>query len=202
MGRLLGALPQKLYRDRLLRFCAGDVRVKQDEKDINRDELVVNGQAISGARGGYAAAVGALRSALCSSGDVWPSQEAAYRAAQLLLSVLNRTSSGFAAFEEVLKRFDCQDVVVVSPESAQARPLEASVFEGVALGRAHTRYSVRNLDGSGDPIAVIDASFVFRVCVDTLKRLSVQQEGNWPVEEIRGPILLSRADLGETNASH
>merc|ERR1712048_564587 len=195
MGRLLGALPQKLYRDRLLRFCAGDVRVKQDEKDINRDELVVNGHAISGARGGYAAAVGALRTALSSSGNAWPSNDAAERAAQLLLSVLNRTSSGFAAFEEVLKLYDCQDVVVVAPESAQARPLEASVFEEVALGRAHTRYSIRHHDGSGDPITVVDASFVFRVCITTLQRLAVQQEGTWPVEEIRGAILLSRADL-------
>ena len=43
---------------------------------------------------------------------------AAQCAAQLLLSALNRTSSGFAAFEEVRRIFDCQDIVVVAPESA------------------------------------------------------------------------------------
>ena len=31
------------------------------------------------------------------------------------------------------------DVVVISPESASARPLELSIVGGMALGRAHTR---------------------------------------------------------------
>merc|ERR1711972_1034440 len=146
-----------------------------DAKDINRDALLVNGVAISGARGGYAAAVAALADGLRAAsndagGRSWNVDEEEL-AAQLLLGTLNRTSSGFIAFEEVLRLFDCPDAAVVAPESAAAKPLEALVIGGVVLGRAHTRYSVRRFDGSNAPLVVIDAVFTFRVSTSVLQRL-------------------------------
>merc|ERR1712232_1045613 len=94
-------------------------------------------------------------------------------AAQMLLSGLNRTSSGFAAFEEVLRLFDCPDVVIVSPQSAAARPLEAIVIGGIALGRAHTRYAVHRADtGNDSPLLVVDAEFTFRVTTAVLRDLA------------------------------
>jgi len=207
--QLLAGLSQDLFVERPLRLCAGDVNRYQDRKDISRDELIVNGRPVSGAKGGYEAALQEVCAGLRAADDAWPSEEAEKRAGELFLSVLNRTSSGFAAIEEVLRVFNCPAAVIVSPESAKARPLEAMVLEGVALGRAHTRYSVLRSDASGDPLAVIDATFVFRVGTATLRRLAmpVEKENlamklpdggpdagatSWPVEEARAVVLLSR----------
>lgn len=192
-NRLLSGLPRELLVRRQLRLSMADVHRYQDEKDIGRDQIVINGEAISGARGGYAAAVCALQTALVVSGGAWQGQSAAdaERAAQLLLSVLNRTSSGFAAFEEVLRLFDCPDCVIVSPESAQARPLEATVLEGVVLGRAHTRYAVRRCDGDGEALEVVDAVFVFRVGAGLVRRLAAEG-ARQAVEQVPAAILLTR----------
>lgn len=183
------ALPHALFLSRELRLCVGDVDRRQDQKDIGRDELVVNGQAISGAKGGYEEALATVAAAL-RAGDAaaWPA-EADEHAAQLFLSVLNRTCSGFAAFEEVLRLFNCHDVVIVSPESAAARPLEAVVLGGVALGHAHTRYAVRRADDGDSPLTVVDAVFVFRIATSTLRRLAIPEDvtdgrKRWPAEEI------------------
>eukprot|EP00927_Polykrikos_kofoidii_P026844 TRINITY_DN23835_c0_g1_i1.p1 TRINITY_DN23835_c0_g1~~TRINITY_DN23835_c0_g1_i1.p1 ORF type:complete len:371 (+),score=77.24 TRINITY_DN23835_c0_g1_i1:91-1203(+) len=206
--RLLEGLPPALFVERRLRLSFGDVNTYQDSKDIGRDNLVINGVAIAGACGGYTAAVAALKAALQQAdatawhGGARGGEIAVERGAQLLLSVLNRTSSGFAAFEEVLRLFDCPEVVVVSPESAQAKPLEATVLEGVVLGRAHTRYSVVQADGSGAPLAVIDAVFVFRVSTAMLRRLIAEEPSasqQWPADDICAPILLS-LNVGGTTA--
>merc|ERR1712060_100900 len=97
---------------------------------------------------------------------------------EMLLGVLNRTNSGFAAFEEVLRMFDCQDVVIISPDSSAARPLEVAVLSGCALGRAHTRYAVRRADAAGDPLAVVDADFTFRLHTTLLGRLTKKPLGS------------------------
>lgn len=171
----------------------------QDAKDINRDELVVNGIAISGAKGGYTAAVDAIRdglnSAASDAGGKALSPKAQESAAQLLLSILNRTSSGFIAFEEVLRLFDCPDVTIVAPESAAAKPLEALVLGGIALGRAHTRYSVRCSDGAGRPLAVVDATFSFRVSVEMLSQLveGEHDRSSCPAEELQASVSLQWA---------
>lgn len=197
----LEVLPRVFYLERKVRLCMGEVDKYQDGKDISRDELVVNGHPVSGAKGGYAAAVDALASGVraaaaggTAAGLAAPA--AAERGAQLLLSVLNRTSSGFAAFEEVLRAFDCLDAVIVSPDSAAARPLEAAVLGGLvrggALGRAHTRYAVRGAAGDGEPLAVIDAEFSFRVPFPLLGELvAVEPRGAaWPSKEITAAVLL------------
>eukprot|EP00928_Gymnodinium_smaydae_P030925 TRINITY_DN22859_c0_g4_i1.p1 TRINITY_DN22859_c0_g4~~TRINITY_DN22859_c0_g4_i1.p1 ORF type:complete len:378 (+),score=108.83 TRINITY_DN22859_c0_g4_i1:64-1197(+) len=194
--RLLAGFPPELVVRRSLRLCVGDVNQYQDKKDIGRDQLIVNGRLISGAQGGYAAAVGAIAASL-GEASRW-AEGSADRAARLLLSVLNRTSSGFTAFEEVLRLYDCQDAVIVSPESAQARPLELSVLEGVALGRAHTRYAVRLPDGSGEPLLVVDAVFVFRVETSALRQLAADKAGgedpdSWPASTVPALVLLSRS---------
>lgn len=172
--RRLSMLPKAIAIRRPVRMRLRDVNRHQDEKDINRDELLVNGKAISGARQGYAVAVAELRDALLTSagegeGAEHFSAQRAEQAAELLLSTLNRTSSGGASFEEVLQLFTSPDVVLVAPDSAAARPLEAVVFGGYVLGRAHTRYSLRIADGSGDPLAVVDAVYTFRVGVEELR---------------------------------
>mmetsp|Transcript_11521 Transcript_11521/g.21792 ORF Transcript_11521/g.21792 Transcript_11521/m.21792 type:complete len:341 (-) Transcript_11521:7-1029(-) len=161
----LATLPACLTLQRSLHISAKKVDTRQDEKDINRDKLEVNGVEVHGAEGGYQAAVATIAKAL-QAGDVaasrptWPSHLAT-RAAQGLLSALNRTTSGFMAFEEVLRFYDCPDIVVVSPESAAARPLEAAITGGVVLGRAHTRYAVHSADGA-QRVATVDAFVVFR----------------------------------------
>eukprot|EP00929_Paragymnodinium_shiwhaense_P084551 TRINITY_DN45206_c0_g1_i2.p1 TRINITY_DN45206_c0_g1~~TRINITY_DN45206_c0_g1_i2.p1 ORF type:complete len:352 (-),score=113.40 TRINITY_DN45206_c0_g1_i2:41-1096(-) len=193
--RLLAGLPRELLVNRPLRLCVGDINRKQDTKDIGRDRLDINGKVITGAEGGYDAAVEALQAAL-QAGAFGGDAQAAEAAARLLLSVLNRTSSGFAAFEEVLRLFNCLDVVVVSPDSAQAKPLEAAVLPGIALGRAHTRYSVRRADGAGEPLTVIDAVFTFRLPLQQLQRLasSAGSHDAWPAEDAQASILLMRCD--------
>merc|ERR1712129_298309 len=120
---------------------------------------------VSGAQGGYAAAVEAIARGLSSAAAAGMAGQvkATEHASQLMLSVLNRTSSGFAAFEEVLRLFDCLDVVVISPDSAAAHPLEVAVLSGCALGCAHTRYAVRRADAAGDPLAIVDAEYTFRL---------------------------------------
>lgn len=202
LRRLVG-LPRSLFVQRGIRLCVGEVHKYQDEKDINRDELRVNGAPISGARGGYVAAVAAIASALhaasASGGrEAWHS-EAEERAAQMILSILNRTSSGFAAFEEVLRLFDCLEVVVVAPESAAARPLECVVLEGLVLCHAHTRYSVRRADGSGAPLVIVDAIFAFRVPTATLRRLVEPTDGQtgWPAEELPAAVLLGLSQISQ-----
>lgn len=191
--RRLSALPNALFVTRKLSLCVGDVDRHQDQKDIGRDELVMNGKPLHGAKGGYEGALAVVSSALQAEGTA--ANDANYEG-QLLLSVLNRTCSGFAAFEEVFRLFNCQDVVVLSPESAAARPLEAVIIGGVALGRAHTRYAVRRADGSHDePLTVIDAVFCFRITTSTLRRLAHPSNGagsrkGWPSEDICATVLI------------
>mmetsp|Transcript_51946 Transcript_51946/g.93402 ORF Transcript_51946/g.93402 Transcript_51946/m.93402 type:complete len:361 (-) Transcript_51946:67-1149(-) len=201
--RRLTGLPRSLFVPRDVRLCMREVDKYQDEKDINRDELRVNGAPISGARGGYVAAVAAIAGALHTANadggrEAWCS-EAEEHAAQMILGILNRTSSGFAAFEEVLRLFDCPEVVLVAPESAAARPLECAVLKGLVLCHAHTRYSVRRSDGSGAPVAVIDAIFAFRIPTALLKRLVERPDGqsSWPIEELPAAVLLGLPELKE-----
>merc|ERR1712129_144246 len=149
---------------------------------------------VSGAQGGYAAAVEAIARGLSSAAAAGMAGQvkAKEHASQLMLSVLNRTSSGFAAFEEVLRLFDCLDVVVISPDSAAAHPLEVAVLAGCALGRAHTRYVVRQADGCGEPLVTVDAEFSFQVPTALLGGLTeVPGQGQaWAAEEISAFILL------------
>lgn len=194
--RRLATFPPSLFIGRTLRLCVAEVDQYQDAKDIGRDTVVVNGHCISGARGGYRAAVDELVAGLRATGT-WTC-EAAERAAQLILGALNRTSSGGTAFEQVFKIFDCPDVVFIAPESAAARPLEAILLDGVVLGRAHTRYGLHTVGGEGSAMAVVDANFTFRLSIDTLHSLAEVRrvEGDnarWPADEIRAAILLSHS---------
>jgi len=214
--RLLVDLPLVLSAERVLRFCVGEIDVKQDTKDIGRDIVVVNGHKIVGSIGGYDAAVAALTGALQEAtteellhsaeqpsrrhADSWSNEELG-RASQLILAALNRTSSGFMAFEEVLRIFDCPDAVVVSPESAAAKPLEAVVLGDVVLGRAHTRYAVYRADAGGPgPLAAVDAFFVFRLSTSLLHKLVQPRSGpsergnpTFLAEDIRASVLMRRA---------
>lgn len=195
----LAALPRALFVPKSIRLCVGDVNQYQDSKDINRDELLVNGLHISGASGGYSAAVTALadslRAASCDEGgQVW-NDKAEELAAQLLLSILNRTSSGCLLLEEIFRIFDCPEVVNVAPESAAAKPLEALVIGGIVLGRAHIPYKVVRSDLSGSPLARIDAFFTFRICTSMLNCLTCRGSNSedtdgWPIEELQAAVLL------------
>lgn len=201
--RRLTGLPRSLFLPRQIHLCMGEVDKYQDEKDINRDELRVNGAPVSGARGGYKAAVAAIAGALhtvnASDGrEAWCT-DAEEHAAQMILSILNRTSSGFAAFEEVLRLFDCPEVVLVAPESAAARPLECAVLQGLILCHAHTRYSVRRADGSGAPVAVVDAMFAFRIPTALLRSLVERsdEQGTWPRKELPAAVALGLSEMKE-----
>lgn len=164
----LRAMPAAVAIRRELQLSLSKLDCRQDEKDINRDTLEVNGLEVKGAEGGYHAAVRAIAKVLDRGTGRGCSE-----AAQMLLSVLNRTTSGFMAFEEVLKLLE-SDVVVISPESAAARPLELSIVgattAATALGRAHTRYGVHRADASGQLLSV-DAFVCFRVEGEKLQRL-------------------------------
>lgn len=152
----LAVLPECMAVTRELHLALDKVDPRQDAKDINRDTLEVNGLQVFGAQGGYQAAVDAVAHALDADGS--------QTQAQLLLSLLNRTTSGFVAFEEVLRLLDGPEVVI-SPESAKARPLELAITcdeHWVALGRAHTRYAVHRSDASGC-LAAVDAFVCFRL---------------------------------------
>jgi len=64
------------------------------------------------------------------------------------------------------------------------------------MGRAHTRYVVRHMDGGGEPLAVVDTEFAFRVSTDSLRKLAESRpnsEASWPSEEISASILLRRS---------
>lgn len=161
----LAALPESVAIARDLQLSLSKLDCRQDEKDINRDTLEVNGLEVKGAEGGYHAAVRAISDVLRHAG-----RGGCTEAAQILLSVLNRTTSGFMAFEEVLKLLEQGDFVVISPESASARPLELSIVGNVALGRAHTRYAVHRADASGQLLSV-DAFVCFRVDGEKLRQL-------------------------------
>lgn len=165
----LAAMPESVAIKRDLQLSLSKLDCRQDEKDINRDTLEVNGLEVKGAEGGYHAAVRAIAEVLDHGRGFGCSA-----AAQMLLSVLNRTTSGFMAFEEVLKLLEA-DVVVISPESASARPLELSIVGGMALGRAHTRYAVHRADASGQLLSV-DAFVCFRVEGEKLQQLVEQVE--------------------------
>lgn len=165
----LAAMPESVAITRDLQLSLSKLDCRQDEKDINRDTLEVNGLEVKGAEGGYHAAVRAIAEVLDHGRGV-----GCRAAAQMLLSVLNRTTSGFMAFEEVLKLLEA-DVVVISPESASARPLELSIVGGMALGRAHTRYAVHRADASGQLLSV-DAFVCFRVEGEKLQQLVEQVE--------------------------
>ncbi|CAJ1358090.1 unnamed protein product [Effrenium voratum] len=187
----LAALPRCVAVARDLHFAASKLDVRQDEKDINRDRLEVNGVEVFGAQGGYqaavAAVVGALRAGDAAAGlPAWG--EEATCAAQLLLSNLNRTTSGFVAFEEILKLLDSPEVVI-SPESAKARPLEAALTGGVALARAHTRYAVHRAEGGR--LAAFDVFVCFRVASTALRQLAAGAELQVPARVL---IYRSEAD--------
>lgn len=168
----LRAMPAAVAIRRELQLSLSKLDCRQDEKDINRDTLEVNGLEVKGAEGGYHAAVRAIAKVLDRGTGRGCSE-----AAQMLLSVLNRTTSGFMAFEEVLKLLE-SDVVVISPESAAARPLELSIVGKTsaltALGRAHTRYGVHRADASGQLLSV-DAFVCFRVEGEKLQRLDKEE---------------------------
>eukprot|EP00434_Breviolum_minutum_P002334 symbB.v1.2.002060.t1/scaffold76.1/size347525/9 len=162
----LVAMPSCVALRRELQLSLSKLDCRQDEKDINRDVLEVNGLEVKGSEGGYHAAVNSISHALHLHAGMGNTREAA----QLLLSILNRTTSGFLAFEEALMLLNAPDFVVLSPESAKARPLELAIVGGMAMGRAHTRYAVHRADASGELLAV-DAFVCFRVSPEMLKQL-------------------------------
>merc|ERR1712203_24152 len=97
---------------------------------------------------------------------------------------------GYATAHETIKS---ALQVGAEPGSASARPLEAAVLDGVALGRAHTRYAIRQVAGEGEPVVVLDAVFTFRFTAKTLQRLaSTDASGAWLAEETPAVVLLSR----------
>lgn len=192
--RRLSAMPPALFVGRELRLCLAEVDRRQDKKDIGRDELIVDGWPISGARDGYEAAVATVSRALQAGEPGAWEPDAAESAAQLFLGAMNRTTSGFAAFEEVLRLLHCDDVAIVSPDSANARPLEAALLGGVALGRCHTRYLVHRADMAGtstgdSQLAAVDAFFTFRVATARLRELVGASP---PAPEIPAAVLVCR----------
>lgn len=189
----LASMPSVCVVERIVRFCISELDRHQDEKDIGRDTLAVNGVMPAGVQG-YQASVRFLADALRSAVYTQPwQQEKEEQAAQLVLGALNRTSSGSAVFEEVMRIFHCPDVVIVSPESLAAQPLEAIALDGVFLCRAQLSYSIRDINAIDDgPLVIVDATFSFRVELSVLyDLLEPDALGVWPTEELRAVVLLS-----------
>lgn len=122
----------------------------QDMKDIQRDSVVVNGKLLRGADMGYQKIVNMIaKEIVCDSVD-------AEEIAQKALSVANRTFSGGIAFDNVLKIFAADELVLVVPVSAEAEPLDITVVSQpscLVLIRAHTRYRLEPA-GPGIPMVV------------------------------------------------
>jgi len=232
--RRVSSMPPVIFSARRLSVGLGEVDVKQNQKDFQRDRLLVNGLHISGAVGGYDAAVAAVSGALrglCGarsmSGRGTKSQAAAFlsssrseaawtekareRAAQLLLSLLGRTCSGFATFEEMLRHYGAREgePTVLAPQSAAATPLELVVDRGGVVGRAHTRFMVLDLNDFGEPLFTVDGVFAFHIEAAALRRLVASDEpflerekklqkdsrGEaplWPAEQVMVKVMLQR----------
>jgi len=191
--RRLDDLPRALLVERRIRLCMAEVNQRQDEKDISRDDLVVNGVPISGSNHGYEKALlalaGGLR-AMVAAGEAWPCGTKE-RAAQILLSLLGRTSSGFATLQEALRLYGGSKAVMLAPDSAAAAPLEVMVLRDSVIGRAHTRFRILRADADDDPIGIIDGVFAFQLSYPSLCRLVVSSDAASPntpspwTEEVR-----------------
>lgn len=105
----------------------------QDLKDIQRDSVCINGETLLGANVGYDNIVKTVEARLPSNSE---------ELAKSILSIGNRTFSGGVAFDKVLSVFRSDDVVLVSPVSSDAEPIDVIVLKDRVLIRCHTRYSV------------------------------------------------------------
>ncbi|CAD7935954.1 unnamed protein product [Amoebophrya sp. A25] len=163
---------------------------KQNQKDLQRDTLQVNGRTFCSAQ--YAKIVDFVKSEILLAEQVGVSQtgggatssysslrlanhvlpgpqaagtsiDASTLVAKQLLSRVNRTYSGGLAFEQVLEHFGQANGVLVAPDSASAQPLELFCARNVAVGRAHTRYRLllEDLSEGTKSLGWIDAHFVF-----------------------------------------
>lgn len=195
----LNALPEVICADSPLKLSVSLIDEYQDGKDIKRDDICVNGKEVRGANG-YDAVLEVLSKAFASADSKFArDSDGARRASQMMLSALNRTTSGFKAFEQVLRVFNCLDAVIVSPDSKAAKPLEAVILEGIALGRAHTRYDVFTMEGT--PLLHVDAFFVFRVPTAELEQIVLKRGDKWPEKDIPGAVFLRRAAPGSVTST-
>lgn len=105
----------------------------QDLKDIQRDSVCINGSTLLGANVGYDNIVKTLEASLPSNSE---------ELAKSILSIGNRTFSGGVAFDKVLSVLRSDEVVLVSPVSSDAEPIDVVVLKDRVLIRCHTRYSI------------------------------------------------------------
>ncbi|CAH0478219.1 unnamed protein product [Peronospora belbahrii] len=121
-----------------------EAEILQDAKDISRDELLINGKRVGGARG-YDAVVDALQNelelVLARQAGKTPEQtpmavsNALQSVAMTIVHASNRTESGGSSYE-LLSKFLSKhemDRVLLRPASARAAPLEISLDLGPYL---------------------------------------------------------------------
>jgi hypothetical protein len=103
-----------------------DTRV-QDAKDIERDQLLINGALVVGSEAGFDAVVGRLVACLRAIPDVAEiSEEACELFSRVLLNAANRTSSGGDMYD-VLERGRPRDFVMLCPDSSSTKPLRIDI---------------------------------------------------------------------------
>ena len=109
------------------------VDAHQDQKDLQRDCVRINGEVLNGSVVGYPSILKQLSEAAC--GDT--------ALATRSLSVANRTFSGGVSFDQVMRFFANEQLVFLAPDSTSAEPLDVVAGDnGVVHVKAHTRYSV------------------------------------------------------------
>ena len=132
----------------------------QDEKDIGRDTVCVQGKTMAGSVEGYGK--------ICTQLGLHVNAPVADRAeiARLALSLASRTFSGGAAFDLVMSVFGNEHVLIL-PLSSDAEPLDLVVVAGELLIRAHTKYALRSVDE--EALFHIDAFTMISLDVTTSK---------------------------------
>ncbi|CAI5732078.1 unnamed protein product [Peronospora destructor] len=121
-----------------------DAEILQDAKDIGRDELLVNGERVGGAKG-YDAVVDALQRelelVLARQAGMTPEQtpmavsNALQSVAMAVVHASNRTESGGCSYELLSKFLSKHEMtrVLLRPDSARAAPLEVYLDLGPYL---------------------------------------------------------------------
>jgi len=140
-----------VWRVKIEQAVQGKVDEYQDGKDLQRDNLILNGEFIAGSEYGYARIVEAVQN-WCEDEEV----------AKKILQALNRTTSGGTAFDRILQTFGQPDLVDITPASKEAKPLTVAVSKDGAIGCAHTQYLIFD-QITAEKILEVDTYFTFRM---------------------------------------
>ena len=166
----------------------------QDAKDLQRDQVCINGTLYQGGDGGYDAIVTSMINELEAaaaqiSADRFEHEKDTFRLlAKRILHAANRTQSGGASYEAIDSLLRNEEWCILRPNSKDAQPLVVSIDVGPymyepadrlfdsnaqqswAFGfrvcvEAHTAYAVCSADDPSTEWAIIDATYRTRLAM-------------------------------------